>query len=151
MSNEENTVTEAPTLDDLVQVIREGQCPSVSGRSTLTYHLGHIGAHEHYIRIYDNSGRGMFARDWVDSKQIEGVVAGEGPVTSSAFQELYAGRSINTGGFLMAVLVDLGLLIPMPEGARGYARNPEVELASLFTPSTEPKASTKRRPKGSSE
>lgn len=143
-----STINEAPTLDDLVQVMREGQCPSVSGRSTLTYHLGHIGEREFFIRIYDNSGRGMFARDWIDIKQMEGVVAGEGPITSSAFRELYAGRSINTGGFLMAVLLDLDVLTPMPEGVRGYARNPAVAIASVFTPSEEPKASTKRRPKG---
>lgn len=144
----ETIINEAPTLDDLVQVMREGQCPSVSGRSTLTYHLGHIGEREFFIRIHDNSGRGMFARDWIDSGQIGGVIAGEGPITSSAFRELYAGRSINTGGFLMAVLLDLGVLVPMPEGARGYARNPEVAIASVFAPSTEPKASTKRRTKG---
>ncbi len=138
----ETIITEAPTLDDLVQVIREGQCPSVSGRSTLTYHLGHIGGREHFIRIYDNSGRGMFARDWIDSGQIEGVIAGEGPITSSAFRELYAGRSINTGGFLMAVLLDLGVLVPMPEGARGYAANPDVPLRSVFS---EPTVTTKKR------
>jgi len=143
MSIEETIINEAPTLDDLVQVLREGQCPSVSGRSTLTYHLGHIGEREFFIRIYENSGRGMFARDWIFAKEIEGVVAGEGPITSSSFRELYAGRSVNTCGFLMAVLLGLGALIPMPEGARGYARNPQVPIASLFTPSTEKRKSRK--------
>jgi len=147
MSNEEiaSTINEAPTLDDLVQVMREGQCPSVSGRSTLTYHLGHIGEREFFIRIHDNSGRGMFARDWIFAKEIEGVISGDGPITSSAFRELYAGRSINTGGFLMAVLLALGVLVPMPEGARGYARNPDVAIASVFTPVV---AATKRKSKG---
>lgn len=136
MSNEEiqNVIDEAPTLDELVQVMRDGQCPSVSGRSTLTYHLGHIGEREFFIRIHDNSGRGMFARDWIFAKEIEGVISGEGPITSSAFKELYAGRSINTGGFLMAVLLALEVLVPLPEGARGYVRNPDVAIASLFTP-----------------
>ncbi|QHE86410.1 hypothetical protein [Hydrogenophaga sp. BPS33] len=145
MSNEEITIAEAPTLDDLVQVLREGQCPSVSGRSVLTYHLGHIGEREHFIRIHDNTGRGMFARDWIFAKEIDGVIAGDGPITSSAFRELYAGRSINTGGFLMAVLLGLGVLVPMPEGARGYARNPDVPLASVFTPTTE---APKRKSRG---
>jgi hypothetical protein len=146
MSNEETTINEAPTLDDLVQVMREGQCPSVSGRSTLSYHLGHIGEREFFIRIYENSGRGMFARDWIFAKEIEGVISGDGPITSSAFRDLYAGRSINTGGFLMAVLLSLGVLVPMPEGARGYVRNPDVTLGSLFTPTEA--TTSKRKPRG---
>lgn len=145
MSNEETIINEAPTLDDLVQVMREGQCPSVSGRSTLTYHLGHIGEREFFIRIHDNTGRGMFARDWIFAKEIEGVISGDGPITSSAFRELYAGRSINTGGFLMAVLVALEVLVPMPEGARGYARNPDVPLASVFTPNDGAEPRRKRK------
>ena len=61
MSNEE-IINEAPSLDDLVRVIREGQCPSVSGRSTLTYHLGQLGEEggEFYVRIYDNTGKAQW-------------------------------------------------------------------------------------------
>ena len=148
MSNEVTTIiNEEPTLDDLVRVIRTGQCPSVSGRSTLTYHLGQIGGDgEHYMRIHDNTGRGMFARDWVSATDIRGVLDGDVPLTSSAFKPLYLGRSVNTGGFLMAALRDLGVIGLDAENNRLHVRNPDVPLASVFAPSDE--APTKPRRKG---
>ena len=41
---------------------------------------------------------------------IQEVVLGEGELTAKSFQPLYLGKSINTGGFILAVLKDLGLL-----------------------------------------
>jgi hypothetical protein len=149
MSNEEieSTLNEAPTLDDLVRVIREGQCLSVSGRSTLTYQLGQLGDDgEHYVRIHDNTGRGMFARDWVSAEAIRAVLEGDAPLTSSAFRPLYLGRSINTGGFLMAALRDLGVIGLDAENNRLQVRNPDVPLDSVFTPNSEVKP--KRKSKG---
>lgn len=149
MSNEEieSTINEAPSLDDLVRVIRVGQCPSVSGRSTLTYHLGQLGDDgAHYVRIHDNTGRGMFARDWVSASDIRAVLEGDAPLTSSAFKPLYLGRSVNTGGFLMAALRDLGVIGLDAENNRLHVRNPDVPLDSVFTPSDE--APTKPRRKG---
>ena len=74
----EEIINETPSLDDLVRVIREGRCPSVSGRSTLTYHLGQLGeGGEFYVRIYDNTGKGMFARDWIPAEGIRGVLAAD--------------------------------------------------------------------------
>lgn len=146
MSNEETNINEAPSLDDLVQVIRVGQCPSVSGRSTLTYQLGRLGADgEQYVRIHDNSGRGMFARDWVSAEAIRAVLEGDAPLTSSAFRPLYEGRSINTGGFLMAALRDLGVIGLDAENNRLHVRNPDVPLESVFAPSLDAHAKVRRR------
>lgn len=146
MSTEETIINEAPTLEDLVQVIRVGQCPSVSGRSTLTYQLGRLGADgEHYMRIHDNTGRGMFARDWVSAEAIRAVLEGDAPLTSSAFRPLYEGRSINTGGFLMAALRDLGVIGLDAENNRLHVRNPDVPLESVFAPSLDAHAKVRRR------
>lgn len=145
MSNEE-IINEQPTLDDLVRVIREGQCPSVSGRSTLTYQLGRLGEDgEHYVRIHDNTGKGMFARDWVSAEAIRAVLEGDAPLTSSAFKPLYLGRSINTGGFLMAALRDLGVIGLDAENNRLHVRNPDVALESVFTPSIDAHTKVRRR------
>ncbi len=148
MSNEviESIINEQPTLDDQVRVIRTGQCSSVSGRSTLTYHLGQVGDDgEHYVRIHDNTGRGMFARDWVSASDIRGVLDGDSPLTSSAFKPLYLGRSVNTGGFLMAALRDLGVIGLDAENNRLHVRNPAVPLESVFTPGDEGPTKTRRK------
>lgn len=145
MSNEE-IINEQPTLDDLVRVIRVGQCPSVSGRSTLTYQLGRLGDDgEHYVRIHDNTGRGMFARDWVSAEAIRAVLEGDAPLTSSAFRPLYLGRSINTGGFLMAALRDLGVIGLDAENNRLHVRNPDVPLESVFAPVSEIPSKPRRK------
>lgn len=133
MSNEEIINDEAPGLDELVRVIREGQCPSVSGRSTLTYHLGQFGEEgEFHVRIYDNTGKGMFARDWIPAEGIRAVLESDVPITSSAFKPLYEGRSVNTAGFLMAALRDLGVIGLDAENARLHVRIPDVPLDSVF-------------------
>lgn len=133
MSNEE-IINDEPSLDDLVRVIREGQCPSVSGRSTLTYHLGQLGEEgEFYVRIHDNTGKGMFARDWIPAEGIRGVLESDVPITSSAFKPLYEGRSVNTAGFLMAALRDLGVIGLDAENARLHVRILDVPLDSMFS------------------
>jgi hypothetical protein len=144
MSTEETIINEAPTLDELVQVLRVGQCLSVSGRSTLTYQLGRMGD-EHYVRIHDNTGRGMFARDWVSAEAIRAVLEGDAPLTSSAFRPLYEGRSINTGGFLMAALRDLGVIGLDAENNRLHVLNPDVPLESVFAPSIDAHTKVRRR------
>jgi hypothetical protein len=143
MSNEE-IINEAPSLDDLVRVIREGQCPSVSGRSTLTYHLGQLGAGgEFFVRIYDNTGKGMFARDWIPAEGIRGLLESDVPITSSAFKPLYEGRSVNTAGFLMAALRDLGVIGLDAENARLHVRIPDVPLETVFGEAPPPRRKKK--------
>lgn len=58
-----------------VRILKVDACPSVSGRSVLTYHLGWrlgfdltgelTGPGELVLRLYRNTAKGMFCKDWL--------------------------------------------------------------------------------------
>ena len=114
-------------------VIHEGQCPSLSGQSTLTYQFGHpeTDASMHlWMRISHNTGGGMFSDDWLDSTEIDAVVMESETLTSRSLNALYEGRSINSGGFALAVLRDLGLVKPGAENSRQHQHVPGTTFES---------------------
>ena len=84
-----------------IETIYEGQCESISGRSTLTYAIGrHPKDQSLHLRLVRNSGRGMFAKEPVSASQIDAIVIGEEVLTGTVFQALFVGRSINSGPFV---------------------------------------------------
>ncbi len=123
--------TQTETTDTPIQIetIYEGQCESISGRSTLTYAVGRnpVDATLH-LRIVSNSGRGMFCKDPVSASQIDAIVIGEEALTGTAFQTLFQGRSINSGSFAMACCKDLKLIRPNAENSRIHEHVPTVTL-----------------------
>jgi len=91
-----------------VQVLKTVTCPSVSGKSQLTYNIGATEDQEAYIRISDNTGGGLFSKEWVKLKDVQDVIEDipEGqPLTSYHLQGLFQGKSVNTPAFLTAALV----------------------------------------------
>ncbi len=121
-----DTTIAVPEIDP-IQPIFEGQCESLSGRSTLTFHIGRhtdpdqTGLH---LRIHDNSGGGMFCRDWAAASQLDEVLQGDAKLTAKTFQCIHPGRSINTGGFLLATLKHLGLIRPQEVNTRLHEHVP---------------------------
>ena len=117
---------------DPITPIHEGECPSLSGRSVLTYS---IGRHEQdatlHLRIVRNSGGGMSCNDWAESSQIEAIVKGDAELTAKSFQVLHPGKSINTGGFLMAVLKDLGLIRANADNTRLHEHVPTTTFEQI--------------------
>lgn len=100
---------EAPP--DPIEEVMTGECPSLSGASTLTYAIGkHKTENTLHLRLISNTGGGLFCKDWVEAKAIDALLKSGTPLTSRATQSLLAGRSINSGGFLLAVLKHLGLV-----------------------------------------
>ncbi len=100
------------------KIIKTGTCPSVSGKSTLTYQIGKVGA-DIQIRIYENTGAGRFSNEWLSLKSIEQAV-GKTPFTSSKLYELFNGRSINTAAFMLAAMISEGLAKPSATKKGGY-------------------------------
>lgn len=99
------------TQPDPIEVLTSGECPSLSGASTLTYAIGkHKTENTLHLRLISNTGGGLFCKDWVEAKAIDALLKSGTPLTSRATQSLLAGRSINSGGFLLAVLKHLGLV-----------------------------------------
>lgn len=122
-----------PTIEtDPITEIFTGECPSVSGRSILTYAIGrHDESGELHLRIVDNSGKGMWFNGWAAAKDIDSIVSGATELTAKSFHALHPGKSINTGGFVMAVLCDLGLIRANEENTRLHEHVPATTLEKV--------------------
>ena len=115
----ETEVTEAELSP--IQAIHTGECPSLSGQSTLTYAIGrHPEDQSLHLRIVANTGGGMFCEDWSSGEAIDALVQSSTVLISRSMCELHTGRSINTGGFVMAVLKQLGLVRVNAENSRHH-------------------------------
>ena len=115
-----------------IEVIYEGECPSLSGRSTLSYNIGrHTEDGTLHLRISDNSGKGMWCKDWCSASAIQDVVLGEGELTAKNFNVLQPGRSINNSGFAMAILKDLGLIRANEENTRLHEHVPTMTFEKV--------------------
>jgi hypothetical protein len=110
-------------LDESMTVVRTATTDTLTRKSKLTYQIGTLPDGEVYLRIHKNSGNGFFSREWIALSDIQKAIgeipAGE-PVTAIVLGDLFEGRSVNTPGFLLAVLVQEKLLIPMQGKKRSH-------------------------------
>jgi hypothetical protein len=107
-----------------IRVLKTGTCPSLSGKSKLGYEIGCGATSDLHVRVSKNTGTGFFSKDWVAWDDL-GAVLGKGNgklITSNSLGPLFKGRSINTAGFLLAVLKHEGLVQPMEDKPRCYER-----------------------------
>lgn len=94
-----------------IEVIYQGECMSLSGRSQLAYAVGRDDEKGVlHLSIVGNSGRGMWCKDWVSEEAVDAILGAGDGLTAKSFHALHPGKSINTGGFVLAALRDLGLL-----------------------------------------
>lgn len=131
------TTVEAPEIDP-IEVIHKGQCPSLSGRSTLEFSIGrHIDDGTLWLAITGNSGGGMWCRDPVSASAIQDVVLGAESLVAKDFHCLTPGKSINTGGFILGSLKVLGLVRTNAENTRLHEHIPgmtfEKAVAAYFS------------------
>lgn len=103
-----------------IRVLLVEACPSLSHRSTLAFQVGVRSDDALTLRLVANSAKGRFADDWVAWPDLAEVLQTEEALTCSTLQPLFAGKSINTGGFMLAVLRHLGVVQVGPEGSRSY-------------------------------
>ena len=105
----------------IIEAIHTGECSSLSGQSSLTYAIGrHPEDHSLHLRIVTNSGGGMFCDEWASGSAIDALVQSSTVLISRSMCELHAGRSINTGGFVLSVLKHLGLVRVNAENSRHH-------------------------------
>jgi hypothetical protein len=127
-------MSEIETTEDAPQPapidgIYSSECLSVSGRSTLAYTVGkHRTEKTLHLRIVDNSGKGMWCKDWAPAQAIEAITTGAQELTAKSFHGLHPGKSINTGGFVLAALRDLGLIRPNESNTRLHEHVPLTTL-----------------------
>lgn len=137
---------EALTEIDPIQPVYEGECLSVSERSTLTFV---IGRHEEddtlHLRIADNSGKGMWFDGWASAAAIDEIAKGATKLTAKSFHSLHPGRSINTGGFVLAALKELGLIRTNEENTRIHEHVPTMTFEKVAVAVIDPSAAKKSK------
>lgn len=145
------------TLDSLIRVLKDGNCPSLTARSTLGYQLGLKDESELYLRLVSNTGSGFFSKEWISCTVIEQLITGAAELTSTSFKTLFPNKSVNTGGFVMAVIKALGLIQTNVLNSRWHEQAKEMTFeqvtleAMVFAEEAEksviPKAAGKRKHK----
>ena len=104
-----------------IRILKIASCLSVSGKSTLTYHIGCTSESDVQLRIYANTGAGFFSKEWLSLNTIQEAFNKAGKsFTSFALTPLFRGKSQNNTAFLLAVLLEEGLVKPSKEQRRGY-------------------------------
>jgi hypothetical protein len=103
-----------------IRVLLVEACPSLSHRSTLTFQVGVRDDDSLALRLVANTAKGRFSDDWVAWRDVAELLPAEEALTCSTLQPLFAGKSINTGGFMLAVLRHLEVVQAGPEGSRSY-------------------------------
>jgi len=125
------------TETSTIRVLKTSQCSSLSGRSTLTYTIGCDTENKIYIRIIENSGAGLFSKEWTHI-----VLPDDKVVTSGTLHSLCQGKSANTAGFLLSILIHEGLINIVSEKPRKYEKNDSVEfnkqMQALMDSDTQP-------------
>ena len=98
-------------IESTILTLKTGNCSSRSGKSKLTYLIGADSASEIHFRINGNTGNGFFNNDWVPLKTIlELLTKAGGAFTSYALHPLLKGKSNNTPAFLIASLLEEGII-----------------------------------------
>jgi hypothetical protein len=119
-------------LDDTMRVLSTGTSDTLSGSSKLTYHIGSMPDGEIYLRVHSNTGGGFFSQEWISLRDILRALEKrpEGkPITSILLNRLFKGRSANTPGFMMAVLLHEKVV----RSQQGKLRRHELADPSVFT------------------
>ena len=132
-TNEVQTDGQADVIDP-IKVIYVGECPSISGRSTLAFAVGrHADDKTLHLAITGNSGKGMWCKDWAPASAIQEVVLGAFGLTGASFHGLHEGRSRNNGAFILAAIKALGLVRANAENTRIHEHVPGATFEKLVT------------------
>ena len=114
-------------LDPSTRILKIATCPSLSGKSTLTYHIGCNEKSQILFRIANNTGGGFFSKEWIALDTILNIfdqLPDNKPIVSLLLYSLFQGKSLNTPAFLLAVLRQEGLVNPLDDHPKHYERLP---------------------------
>jgi hypothetical protein len=129
-----------------IRVLRKANCPTLSGKSTLTYHVGSNAEDQLYLRVDSNNGGGFFSREWIALDAIADML-GKSPdhITSVTLSRLFERKSVNTPGFLLAVLKKEGLVEPVKGNSRRHQLGDiQAFVARIEQPASKPKTTRKK-------
>ncbi|MBL0422382.1 hypothetical protein JI739_18685 [Ramlibacter sp. AW1] len=113
------------TASDL-RILKIATCPSLSGRTAITYHVGCSDASDVRVRIWKTSGKGVYSKEWVSTTDIKKLLGKHEAIPGPLLLPLFkVGKSVNSAGFLLAVLKAEGLVSASPDQAHCYLRAPD--------------------------
>ena len=113
-----------------LKVLRKGSCPSLSDTGVLDYEIGSDEAKETYFRVVANNAGGFFSQEWVAWSRIFAACNASDRFTSITLRGLFRGKSVNTAGFLLAALMDQGLVQRMEGKSRHYVLTEKARKAA---------------------
>ncbi|MBC5768689.1 hypothetical protein [Ramlibacter albus] len=128
-------------MSDEPRILKIADCPSLSGRTSITYHVGVRGKDDICFRIWATSGKGVFSREWVCASEIQKVLGQNSVLAAPTLLPVFkVGRSVNTAGYLLAVLRNEGLVALTADQPHKYERTQSEtfvkELAALIKSGT---------------
>ena len=103
--------TQPPT--PAMQILLVQVAETLSKRSLLTYHVAQGSEGQLYVRLWENSGGGLFSTEWVSYSAIEQKLAllkEEQTINGRLFASIYRSKSANNPAFLLAICKDLGIV-----------------------------------------
>jgi len=121
-------VVREPSDQPAYRILKKGSCPTITGKSDLSYEIGHDPNGPLLIRVTANSGGGFFNRDWVPFPEIRRALGSGGPITAVKLAPLFRGRSANSPGFLLAVLTAEKLIRPVKGKQRVHELVPDADF-----------------------
>ena len=105
----------------VIRVLKVATCPSLSGASQLSYQVGCDAESAIYFQVTKNSGGGQHNIEWVSMEKIGRALSESTAITSFSLHSIFKGKSLNNGGFLLAVLKHEGLVLASAdEKVRSY-------------------------------
>ena len=113
--------------DSSIRILKVATCPSLSGKSTLTYHIGCNAQSDIQFRIVNNTGGGFFSKEWIALDTILNIFDQQPDnkaIVSLLLYPLFQGKSLNTPAFLLAVLKQEGLVSSVEDNPKHYERLP---------------------------
>lgn len=123
-NNAATSIDLSPDSQD-IRPVRIINTETLSGLSTLEIHFGYAVGNptDLYLRIWLNSGNGLFSRQWISMDEIHAVLAkAEKQFNASALNPIGIGMSANNPSFTCAGLVAENL-IQKSHASRSYELN----------------------------
>ena len=121
----ENTepIEQADATTELVYIFHKtASCPSVSGKSTISYRLEVNADSQIFFQLVSNTGAGRYNDDRIEYADIRAILQQhlEDGISSGSLASLYPMKSSNSKSFLLATMLAEGLVQVMPTKEHRY-------------------------------
>jgi len=119
--NTNDTSNHKESAETSIRAVKTEKCPSLSGKSTLTYQVGCNQEHEIFFKILGNTGGGHFNQHWMALEDaLNQFQSCPEKISSHMLSPLLLGKSSNSAGFFLATMLAEEIIKPSKEKQRCY-------------------------------